>query len=60
MIKENSQNMLDKYLMPKRLTQIVGDSISMKESFIPVFLAHKAVKTSSKIIFIYYTIFTHF
>lgn len=53
MINENSQNMLEKYLMPKRLTQIVGDSISMKESFIPVYLAHKAVKTSSKIIFIY-------
>jgi hypothetical protein len=53
MLKENSQNMLEKYFLPKRITQIIGDSLSMKESFIPVYLANKAVETSSKIILIY-------
>ena len=53
MLKENSQNMLEKYFLPQRITQIIGDSLSMKESFIPVYLAHKAVETSSKIILIY-------
>ena len=53
MQEENSQNMLEKYFRPQRITQIVGDSLSMKQSFIPVYLANKAVETSSKIIFIY-------
>ena len=53
MLEENSQNMLEKYFLPKRITQIVGDSLSIKESFIPVYLAHKAVETNSKVIFIY-------
>lgn len=53
MLKENSQNLLEKFFQPKRLTQIIGDSTSMKESFIPVYLAQKAVETSSKIIIIY-------
>ena len=53
MLKENSQNMLEKFFKPQRITQIIGDSASMKESFIPVYLAQKAVDTSSKIILIY-------
>lgn len=53
MSQENSLNMLDKYFQPQRITQLIGDSASIKESFISIYLAHKALKTSSKIIFIY-------
>jgi len=53
MTKENSKDILEKYFQPRRVTQIIGDSLSMKESFIPVYLAQKAVETSSKIILIY-------
>ena len=53
MSEENSLNMLDKYFLPQRITQLIGDSVSIKESFISIYLAHKALETSSKIIFIY-------
>ena len=53
MSEENSLNMLDKYFLPQRITQLIGDSASIKESFISIYLAHKALETSSKIIFIY-------
>ena len=53
MSQENSLNMLEKYFQPQRITQLIGDSLSIKESFIPIYLSYKAVETSSKIIFIY-------
>ena len=53
MSQENSLNMLEKYFQPQRITQIIGDSNSIKESFIPIYLAHKTLNTSFKIIFIY-------
>ena len=53
MSQENSLNMLEKYFKPKSITQIIGDSLSIKESFIPIYLAHKACKAPSKILFIY-------
>lgn len=53
MSQENSLTMLEKYFQPKRITQIIGDNLSIKESFIPIYLAHKTYNTSSKILFIY-------
>lgn len=53
MSQENSLNMLDKYFKPRRITQIIGESSSLKESFISIYIAYKAIETSSKIIFIY-------
>ena len=52
MSQENSLNMLEKYFQPQRITQIIGESNSLKESFVSVYIAHKAINTSSKIIFI--------
>jgi hypothetical protein len=53
MSQENQLNMLDKYFKPKRITQIIGDNNSIKENFISIYLAHKAINNLSKIIFIY-------
>ena len=52
MSKENSFNMLDKYFKPKRITQIIGESSSLKESFLSIYLAHKISKTKTKLIYI--------
>ena len=53
MSQENSLNLLEKYFQPQRITQIIGDSNSIKESFIPIYLAHKTLNNSFKVIFIY-------
>ena len=53
MSQQNSLNMLAKYFQSQRITQIIGDNNSIKESFIPIYLAHKTLNNSSKIIFIY-------
>ena len=53
MSQENSLNMLDKYFMPGRVTQIIGESPSLKESFLSIYLAYKTMKDSTKTIFIF-------
>ena len=53
MSQEDSLNMLDKYFQPGRITQIIGESPSLKESFISIYIAHKAIKTCTKVIYIY-------
>ena len=53
MSQENSLNMLDKYFMPGRVTQIIGESPSLKESFLSIYLAYKAMKDYRKTIFIF-------
>ena len=52
-IQENGLNNLDKYFAPKRITQIIGESESLKESFIPIYIANKINNTQKKVIFIY-------
>ena len=51
--QENGLNNLDKYFAPKRITQIIGESGSLKESFISIYLANKINNTQKKVIFIY-------
>ena len=53
MSQENQLNMLEKYFMPGRVTQIIGQNSSLKENFISVYLAYKTVKNCTKTIFIY-------
>jgi len=53
MSQENSLNMLDKYFLPGRVTQIIGESPSLKESFLSIYLAYKTMKDSTKTIFIF-------
>ncbi len=53
MSQEDSLNMLDKYFMPGRVTQIIGESPSLKESFLSIYLAYKAMKDYRKTIFIF-------
>ena len=53
MLQEKSLDLLDKYFLPKRITQIIGESSSLKESFISIYIAHKVMNTSSKVIFIW-------
>ena len=52
MSQENSLNMLDKYFKPGRITQIIGEMTSLKESFISIYTAYKAAKTCTKVIYI--------
>jgi hypothetical protein len=52
MSQENSLNMMDKYFQPQRITQIIGESNSLKDSFVSIYIAHKLIRTSSKAIFI--------
>ena len=52
MSQENSLNMLEKYFKPGRITQIIGESSSLKESFISIYIAHKAISSCTKVIFI--------
>ena len=53
MSQENSLNMMDKYFKPGRITQIIGESTSLKENFISIYIANKTIKDSTKTIFIY-------
>ena len=53
MSQENSLNMLDKYFLPGRVTKIIGESPSLKESFLSIYLAYKTMKDSTKTIFIF-------
>ena len=52
MSQENSLNMLDKYFKPGRITQIIGEMTSLKESFISIYTAYKVAKTCTKVIYI--------
>ena len=53
MSQENSLNIMEKYFMPGRITQLIGQNSSLKENFISVYLAYKTVKNCTKTIFIY-------
>ena len=53
MSQENPLNMLEKYFMPGRITQIIGQNSSLKENFVSTYLAYKTVKNCTKTIFIY-------
>ena len=52
MSQENSLNMLEKYFKPGRITQIIGEMKSLKESFVSIYTAHKAAKDCTKVIYI--------
>jgi ribosomal protein S26 len=52
MSQENSLNMLDKYFKRGRITQIIGEMTSLKESFISIYTAYKVAKTCTKVIYI--------
>ena len=52
MSQEDSLNMLEKYFKPGRITQIIGESPSLKESFLSIYLAYKTAKNCTKTIFI--------
>ena len=52
MSQEDSLNMLEKYFKPGRITQIIGESTSLKESFVSMYTAYKAIKTCTKVIYI--------
>ena len=51
MSQENSLNMLEKYFNQGRITQIIGDMTSLKESFISIYIAYKPTKTCTKVIY---------
>lgn len=53
MSQEEPLNKLEKYFKPGRITQIIGESPSLKESFLSVYIANKTMKDSTKTIFIY-------
>ena len=44
--------MFEKYFKPGRITQIIGESTSLKESFVSIYTAYKAIKTCTKVIYI--------
>ncbi len=52
MSQEDSLNMFEKYFKPGRITQIIGESTSLKESFVSIYTAYKAIKTCTKVIYI--------
>ena len=53
MSQENPLNVIEKYFKPGRITQIIGESTSLKESFVSIYIANKTIKNSTKTIFIY-------